>query len=272
MLFRSSKKFDLVVSHFPFGSSAKNDLEFGFLGKSLSMLRKKGSLICIVPEKVLINNSYFELRRKIVNEYSLEIIINLPKSTLKNVFVKTAILVIRNKYPRKQVLLTTYHENEDEIIKQFKSGSLGQWIPFHKMLDRWDLDYHDPKYKIVEKELQKHDSRPLSELGTIMSGIHLPREKIKSYGKFLIFSDKNIHQGKFTKTEFDKYTDRLELKKNKKYIIQKGDIIIPSIFKDRKILHVDDEMPQAIVGQNCYLIRSPNNDYLQTYLQSSSPT
>ena len=53
----NKEKYDAIISHFPYGrmqlNGRKDYFETAFISKSLSILREKGVLICLVPDRFL---------------------------------------------------------------------------------------------------------------------------------------------------------------------------------------------------------------------------
>lgn len=63
------KRFDLIVTHFPFGNMPdRGRYEFVFLKKCLSLLKREGCLICVVPNNFLVAPYYKRKRDEILNQ------------------------------------------------------------------------------------------------------------------------------------------------------------------------------------------------------------
>ncbi|ETN99009.1 restriction-modification protein, partial [Reticulomyxa filosa] len=98
---KQTNKLDVVITNIPFGNKMKTDYlsQYGYNGKSAEIC---GVLHCldalnnqnenaragiIVPEGILFNGNkaYTQLRRDLVEKYSLENVVSLPKRTFVDV-------------------------------------------------------------------------------------------------------------------------------------------------------------------------------------------
>lgn len=110
---KQTNKFDVVITNIPFGIKMKTDylLQYGYNGNSAEIC---GVLHCldalnnqnenaragiVVPEGILFNGNkaYTQLRRDLVEKYSLENVVSLPKGTFVDAGVKSSILIVKKK-------------------------------------------------------------------------------------------------------------------------------------------------------------------------------
>ncbi|MCK4357760.1 MAG: N-6 DNA methylase [Candidatus Cloacimonetes bacterium] len=271
------KKYDLIISEFPIGRviSSKDrsgHYEEEFTNKCLDLLKDKGCLICIVPDILLYSSNMKSLRLKILNMFSLELIVNLPHKLFFN--VPLSILTIQKKQQRGKVYLAIYNNNPDEIIKNYQTQQGEIWKNKEKLRERWDREYFLPKYIEIDQQLKREKSLlDLSEIADIIRGISLTRELRKSKGKYLIFRQDNYNHetGKFlNKTAKNEFIDIAD----EKYIIKAGDVVIPSFytsFENSVPFFYNKNIPKIIVSSSHYIIRPKSKmrkDYLREYLSN----
>ena len=110
---KQTNQFDVVITNIPFGIHRKTDYisQYGYNGKSAEVC---GVLHCldalnpqnpearagiIFPEGILFNGNkaYTELRRDLIEKYSLENVISLPKGIFCDASIKSNILIVRKK-------------------------------------------------------------------------------------------------------------------------------------------------------------------------------
>jgi len=110
---KQTNKFDVVITNIPFGNKRKTDYmpQYGYNGKSAEVC---GVLHCLdalnsqnenaragilVPEGILFNGNkaYTQLRMDLVEKYSLENVISLPKGAFSDASIKSNILIVKRK-------------------------------------------------------------------------------------------------------------------------------------------------------------------------------
>jgi type I restriction enzyme M protein len=103
------EKYDLIISNPPFGarlSAVQLDIEPGYrtfeqllIEKGIKSLNDNGTLISLVSQKILFQDSLHErrLRELIVNEDVLDTVISLPANILSNTGVPLSIIILKKK-------------------------------------------------------------------------------------------------------------------------------------------------------------------------------
>lgn len=81
-----------------------------FIEKAYSLLNEQGTLAFIVPNSLLINDSYAKIRKLIVKD--LQQLIKLPDSIFENAIVETIILLVNRGLPSKAVKSLFFKNND----------------------------------------------------------------------------------------------------------------------------------------------------------------
>lgn len=109
------------------------------------------------------------------------------------------------------------------------------------------------------------NSFKLKELNGIFRG-RQPDNQTNSSGKFLYLTGKNIKNGELIlNADSDKFVNVDE--KNNKYILKSGDIIVSSLWKNRKVYSHKKKTPPCFVGNNWIVLRTQKNSYLSNYFK-----
>ncbi len=267
------KKYDLVFTVFPFGMRIKKDgkiylSETLFIEISLSLLRKQGVLICTVPISFLYNNVFSEIRKNILNNHNLRLIVNFPSNMLPNMNIRSSLLYIEESKSKDEVYLTNFKSNPNEIIERFESNNGELYIKKDDLKTRWDIDFHDPDFVEIESTLRGKETKTIGEMADVVIGYSPKSEERVEKGEYLIISGRNIRNGFLRITNQDKYINPVDRPSFRRTILKPGDIIISILFDARKIYIYKETDPKAILNSSCALIRSPDNEYILTYLQT----
>jgi SAM-dependent methyltransferase len=264
-----SRKYDLVVGNIPFGMRIEMDgkrvpVEEAFLRKAHELLTENGRAIMLVPYPVLFAGPFQNFRKEFVTY--VEDIITLPSGRIRNTQVKTAILVIGNQ-DYNQVKITQL-TNFDSLEKEYQNASSVTY-PKEKLLERWDPEYHLNKESSFYKELDSFQTKELQELADIIKGKVISADTLREQGDFLYLKPVHIQkEGLKTETAL-KYVSKQDLtEKDYRYILQRGDIVISTIFNDLKMFVYQASDIPAIASNNLAIIRSSKQDYILSYLQT----
>jgi len=269
---RISKQYDTVISHPPFGLKIENEL----IIKALSLLLKDGRLFIIVNNGFLTSSSHTskKLRTKILEEYNLEHIINFPKNTFPNTSIESALLIIKNNGKTHHCKSSSFDTVSNKLINNGK-------IPLSKLKNDWKFFDEKANKEMERKLFKKLDNQrgqisldsskktTLGEYATIINGYNPKKEERKNKGKFLIVGGRNIVNNQLIKIEKDSYLSELNSSSQEKYVLRTGDIIITSLFKERKIYQYKDSDPKAIANNSLKIIRSEDNEYLNEYFNTN---
>jgi len=267
------KKYDLVLGDFPFGLRIrdKNKTSLGeslFIKKGLSILSKNGVLICTVPNSFLFYKNFQYMRKLILNDYNLKLITNMPSGRHPLARIRFAILYIKNSRPTEKIYITDYKDNSDEIIDSFVKGTGISYVTKDEFKEKWPTGSHDPEFSEIEKKLKGRDVKSLEEMADVFVGYSpKPHERLDE-GEYLIVGGRNITDGIFRRTNKDKYINYVNSNSFKNSILKPGDIIVNLLFTERKIYIYQENDPKAVLNNSCALIRSPDNEYILTYLRT----
>lgn len=264
-----SRKYDLVVGNIPFGMRIERDGnritgEEAFLRKAHELLTENGRAIMLVPYSVLLANPFQNFRKEFV--CYVEEIITLPKGSIRNTQIKTAILLI-GMQDSKEVKITQL-TNFDSLWKKYQNASSVTY-PNEKLLERWDPEYHLSKESSFYKELDSFQTKELQELADIIKGKVIPANTLKELGDYLYLKPVHIqNQGLNTESAL-KYVSKADLTEiDYRYILQPGDIVISTIFNDLKMYVYQLGDVPSIASNNLAIIRSSKQDYILSYLQT----
>lgn len=268
-LYPFSRKYDLVVGNIPFGMRIEMDGkripgEEAFLRKAHELLTENGRAIMLVPYTVLLAGPFQNFRKEFVS--FVEEIITLPSGSIRNTQVKTAILVIGKK--KSEEVKITQLTNFDSLEKEYQNAASVTY-PHEKLLERWDPEYHLSKESSFYKELDSFQTKELQELADIIKGKMIPADTLKELGDFLYLKPVHIQKEGMKTESALKYVSKADLtKKDYRYILQPGDIVISTIFNDLKMyVYLTGDVP-AIASNNLAIIRSSKQDYILSYLQT----
>ena len=112
--------------------------------------------------------------------------------------------------------------------------------------------------------LKHNGSIKIGDLGYVFRGNRPKNKYFKSSGKYIFLTGKNIKNGTFISDKSDKY---LDLKDDEKHILQPGDIVVSSLWNNRKIYHYKKKDPPLVCSNNLFIIRSNQYEYLSRYFQ-----
>jgi len=264
-----TRKYDLVVGNIPWGMKVDYNEkrihgEEAFIRKAFDLNTEKGELILLVPYTVLISLQFQQLR----NDFNshLKEIIALPAGVIRNTQVRTALLVVgRNKSTS---VIISHLTQFDKLAEEYLNIERNE-IPKENLNDRWDPEFHLLKENTFYKELESVKTVQLNELAEILNGRNIPVDKLQAVGELLYLKPLHLKEGKLVVDKSLKYVSKNELKESDyKCIIQAGDIVISTIFNDLKMYVYTKEDIPAFASNNLAIIRSSEQDYILSYLQT----
>jgi SAM-dependent methyltransferase len=263
-----TKKYDLVVGNLPWGipidyHNKTLKSEEAFLRKAFDLVSDKGDIIILVPKSIL-NANVYKLLRGEFKKY-LQLVIELPERILPNSAVKTAIIHFSME--------TTETANFGIIDVINKNGSYNEYptkeMDIVSIEDRWDIDYYINLDKDFYKELDGFKTRPLNEIAEIIKGAYFKPEEYTSKDNYVFLNPVHIKNGVLNIERATKFVNQSSLSdRQKKCVLKPGDIIISTIFNDLKMYVYKQEDPPAIISNNLAIIRSSEDDYIISYLQT----
>lgn len=269
----SREQFDLVISALPFGQRIRRDgksypIEKLMLEKAFSLLNDGGVVVCLLPGNLLTALIYEDIRKRVLEEYALDMVMTLPSGSILNSGIQTCIVVIRKGKAKNNVYLAEYQKNVSSIIRNFKEGTGDFQIPLKKIKNRWDRHFHDPKFDEIEFQLQGEQVAHLEDISDISRGFRVHRGERREKGKYLILSPRHYKAGRIAIDERSQYVNNIDNERFQRAILREGDIVISLIFNPSLYVYKKDDQP-SIASDNLAIIRSRDNKYISTFLQTS---
>jgi len=267
-----NKKYDMVVAHIPFGMRMEVDgtryqFEKLAIEKSISILKDKGKLLCVIPQSFLFSNLFKETRDSIINNHCLEEIVEIPPNSFTHTSIGSALIIIGKNGTTKSCKSSIYQKENNSLLKR-KNFSKKQ------LLEKWVFIKEDKSKLKVEEFLKINklqiEKIKLGDFSTIINGYSAKKDDKKIDGEFLFLGGRNIQDDLLVKTKHDSYLSGVRNDSSMKCIIKPGDIIISTLFKNRKIYQFKETDPKSIASNNIKIIRSDDNEYLMKYLQTDS--
>lgn len=264
------KKYDLIVGNVPWGIKVQFgdkivDSEEAFIEEALELLSDNGEAILLIPISILHQQKYTNLRGKIKSK--LDLILELPQNSLPNSALKTAIIRLNKKESNEiQIGVINQIDNSKEI-DSFVNKKLVISDLEESLLPTFYLN----RDKKVYRELESLNTKKIKEIATIVKGYRLTNDEVISKNNFLILKPSNLDNGSLKLQENSKLINRNNLTdKQLETICLPGDIIMSTIFNELKIYIFRDEDPPSIISENLVIIRTPDNDYISSYLKTDN--
>lgn len=115
-------KFDVVVAVPPWGAIQtdhrgkrnRTRSEYLYAESAMDMLADGGRAVIVVPQSFLFSDSSRELRKRMINEFRLDLVVNVPGKTIFKADVKAAILYFSRKPAKTDVWIVS--EDEYQLI------------------------------------------------------------------------------------------------------------------------------------------------------------
>lgn len=271
----NEEKYDAIISHFPYGrvqiNGRKDDLESAFITKGLKLLKAKGVLICLVPERLLFGNTktFSELRRTVVKNNHLKTVISFEPGFFESTGIKRSILVIEKEYSSEPTQFIK-HTTGTKTLGKFSKRNEDFFISKDQLSCRWDYPFHSPENKKYEEQLSIHETKKMDELVEIIIGTPVKADDTLSSSILKIITPRNVASGKLDATEYDKYANKSELKvREAKAILKYGDLILPRFYRDKIDIYIHTATDREyIANQNLIILRGENAEYVATYLNT----
>ena len=117
----NNEKYDLVIGHFPFSVkiSDRKLLELELIDIGLKLLNINGVAIFVVTDNLLTSSNKYssEFRKKLLTNFSLDMVISLPVGVFPYAGVKTSILVVRNSKHREDIFMPNFEGDPFQLVK-----------------------------------------------------------------------------------------------------------------------------------------------------------
>lgn len=235
----------------------KKSRERSYLEKCLSLLDNKGKLIALVPQYMLKDNTFKELRERIISEYSLTAVFKLNRIS-DTPTVQYSIIIIENTILQEQIYMTNNTSDLNITYNNYKQGLGGFFVEAIELYDRIDTDYYIPEYKKLRALTQNKNTVKLLELADIFSGCIIPGKDRKQKGDYLVIKSQYIHNNKiYLDKERNVYCDKSFLlgdRYSEKYLLKKGDILVSTVGDINWAVYTGEDN-HAIANNNVAIIR-----------------
>lgn len=157
-----------------------------FFEKALLSISKNGLLGYIIPNSILFQSSYKELRHIILSKYRINKIVRLPDNVFKNVKAESVVLIIsRDSKVEIECLIfnrrAIINKIDAEITEEIKSFNQNDWTK-HELLI-FDIFSNPQKINLLSK--LEENKIQLSDICDFTLGL-TPYDKYKGHSKKLI--------------------------------------------------------------------------------------
>lgn len=137
--------------------------EIIFILQCLRILKDDGVLSLILPDGFFVNKALSYFREFLINNYTIQKVIELPKNIFKKTEAKTHILILKNDKPLSKRIKLIYQETNDEInilgVDAIKRMDFSYYknlfnVKNHKKLSELEIDFIRGKSKFQIKEFK----------------------------------------------------------------------------------------------------------------------
>lgn len=198
-----------LLKEFALDKSYKSEYipsEVPFILQSIKVLNENGTLAIILPDGFFTNEYLQKFRQFLIETYSIQEVIELPKKIFAKTQAKTHILFLKNTKPLLSTIKLSHIENTSITIKAFDA------------IKRMDYSYH--KYNQV-----KHKGKCLTDYNiTLIRG--KPKFLIEGVEKRHILHTTNFKKGNLFSNQLKTMN---KLKRYSNQIAIPGDIILSRV-------------------------------------------
>lgn len=267
------KQFDLVVAVVPFGAVEKVDgkrykLDVMIAKRCLDIVAQNGVCLLIVPPSFATSLSLSDFRNRVLEDYALDAVIELPPRSLwEQTAIGGSLLIIRRGPTRS---IGTYIASYDvsrieELVAGVRDGVGEFFVSIENLRVRWDRYFHDPSHSATEEFINRFETKRLDEIGEIYQGIH-PRKKSNA-GEYLVITPRHLRDEGVVSTDSDRFLSDDNSKLFARSIVKVGDVVVSQITPSCAYVYQASD-PAAVAGPNVAIIRAKYNKYISTYLNT----
>ncbi len=269
-----SQSYDLIISQIPFSyglnqtGSGESFLDLAYIGKILKSLNKDGVFVGLMPGRFAFEDYSLEMRNFIMENYSLEILVELPYDKYKIKNHNLNIIVIKNKGQSENVLIVDYNENINQIIHKYLGGEGDGFINKALLKDKWNKYYHSNKFNLLNL-YKPSNFILLGEVGKFIQGSLFGKASIRESGDLIIINKSNLVNGRILPTSHDKYSSH-DLKSQVNHILKDGDILVNLTMDGHcNVARYTNEDPPGIIQHFQVIIRS-DDQYFKEFMATVS--
>ncbi|WP_203555763.1 restriction endonuclease subunit S [Bacillus sp. B15-48] len=268
-----TEKYDCVISCFPrlgrmFYEGFEQNIALVYLKKALSLLNDQGKLVTLVSNSFLFTHNAQDFRDFILQNYHVEMIMSLDTGDVPVDLKNMSLIVIKKEAPKTSVFMPHFTNNFQEIKDCYLQNN-GFSVNVETLTgSRWDPHYYNPRLNKFDKRLNNKHIRKIEDIADVRLGSIIHSSKRLKSGNYLIVKPTNLENGQFKVLADNEFlTDITE--NESASILQPGDIITPVAQHVGEIYMYKKTDPPAIASQQIVVIRSTDNEYIKTYLQTS---
>jgi hypothetical protein len=243
-------------------------IDSDLISSTLKSLENDGILCLLVPSKFLTFPEYSDFRKLIIDNYSIDIVIDFATIS-KVTSVRTTLLVVRNGVKNDLIYFGRVESSKkyEEQLKNIQTKTGDFWIESSKLVNRIDRSFHNPEYDSIKKYLSENETKTIGQLAEVISGKYIKKENISLSSGLPIIGLKNIIDDEIRITNDTKYLIEQSIL-DENFITREGDILISLVVKPGVIYTVKKSDPKCIIGQSFAIVRSlsQTSEYIKTYL------
>ncbi len=269
------EKYDLVINFLPDEAIAfmnTNELILGYrvAWSCLDIIAPNG--VCLLVGTVSLSTAPFfdQFRERVLNNMALDAAIEFTAS-IDQMFLNSqrnyVLLVIRNGLPHQHGTFLGQYDSQrpESLISAVRDGVGNFFVQKEDLRVRWDRHFHDPKHQKLESALNVSLTKCLGELGEITVNQVFPM-LAQHHGEFLLLSESHLKQNGIKISEADRFINRRDNQWFEKIVVQPGDVVVSLRHPVAYVYRATD--PPAVLGRDVSRIRSRDNDYIATYLNT----
>lgn len=204
--FTSSERFDTVISLLPLGARIQHEgrgVRFDALlfERALTFLNEGGVAVLVTPPTFATASLYEPLRRRALDGFALDAIVDLPRGSLGGFGIDLRAWVLRKGTPRTTTFLGEFTGDVERLVADFQNGTGDFHVPRERLRNRLDRNFHDPKYHVLEEQLAESQHRgipvkPLRDIVEIVRGYSFNNEALAQPGEVLLLNTSNLRDGR----------------------------------------------------------------------------
>lgn len=242
------------------------------LERSLDLVAPGGVCVMLIESSILTSDRFAKFRSRVLNSMALDAVIEFSERGVSlSMSSSYVILILRNTQPRPCGTFMAKLDTADtqSILTGLRDGVGHFFVPPDNLATRWDRHFHDPKHQQIETMLGAYDTKRLVDLGAIRSDSRLRsrRELLRSEGEFLVLQGRHFLQNSITRSDRDQFVDRVDAPWFSDAIVKPGDVVIRLYAPFGAYVYTAED-PPAVCGDHVAVLRTKDNDYVSSYLNT----
>ena len=242
-----------------------------FIEKGIDLINSHGRLGFIIPNGILTNNYYSKLRKHIIDNTAIEVIVDLKDNVFVGASVDTSVFILRKENQIKKAHLNITHIGECPSKKTNRVITPESTIIQNKFLEFNDFVFNtsinENSYSLINKITS--NSRPLKDFLEIKNGMKVRKElfgnkKIDArYKKFLQGGDVKPYSIEYS-NKWVCYDKELEIKysnqafRDEEIFLAKTKLLVRQVLGKKRI-YASLDSKSYYCDQSLYLLLPKNN-------------